>query len=179
MSTLGTFTQGAPSRNDQYQGFDVDAFKDYLNKLKPRLNDNSFATVQRITEGDRFSKKDLLAAKNAISEAGLRGVETNFRGNPVITINKGKPKRKRVAEFSIGNSKENVAKAVEHLQELNPGTKFITDKKKIEEVVERSGHPKSLADRVRGVFTRDGEVVLNMDNIGMDVPFHEVRTRMA
>ncbi len=166
------FTTGKDGRT--YTGFDKEGFGKYIDSLKSKVNPDTFITLQRFSEENGFPASSLQEVKDVIRSKGLVPVETtmttsNGKKIPVLRASK------RGSELSLGTSTKDGSKAaVKHLEALNPGVNFVTDKATIEKVVERSGHKKSIAHRIKGAFTREGDVVLNMDNITPDTPFHEV-----
>ena len=168
------FTSGKKGKGGLYSGFNINEFKNYIHKLKPRLNKNTFATVQRVNEDiNLFDPKNLAEVKQAITDAGLRW-NTTPDG---LKVTSGKPRRKRVDEFSaegVSDNRADVDDAINWLEKNNPETEFITSKEAIKPILERNGLPLSYWNQVFGVFTREGNIVLNPENVTTETPFHEV-----
>lgn len=162
-----------PGRRHEYHGFNEGAFRDYVKSMKKRLNPSSYMTAQRFDPKAGFKKENYNKMLNILKEEGLHAVpatKRTFAGKdiPVLRITDTKD------NFSLGSNKADVSKAVNHLKSLNPGTNFITSKADIIKIGRRNNMSMDQIERIQGAYTRDGDVVLNVDNIGLDTPFHEV-----
>ena len=152
----------------KYNGFNLGRFKSYLDSTASRILPNSYSVVERVDQMPESDVNSIIAelenrfenvsAENYTDNAGLDRVRVIY-GNPKEAA--AKPESK----------KDFVTRATDHLKSLFSDIPFITRPRELRAIASRNNIP---VRKIKGAYTRDGKVVLNMDNITPDTPFHEV-----
>ena len=159
-----------------YNNFDINKFKNYINKRDKFLKRGTIGRLEYINRLGNDAYNDMMDyLEDTYGAANVKEhTVTDRNDNKIAVIDYKKPG----TEFSFAKGEQftnkEAVEATRHLESLNPDTKFLTSKEEIKAALKREGHDPNRVDEVNGAFVKGGKVILNLDNIGVDTPFHEV-----